>query len=99
MLHDKTEYVIYIKNLKQALNHGLVLEKVHRVIKFNQNIWQKAYIDMNTELRKKAKNDFEKYFFKLMNKVVLEKLWKMWENIEILNLSQQKKDETIWCNN
>ena len=36
MLHDKTEYVIYIKNLKQALNHGLVLEKVHRVIKFNQ---------------------------------------------------------------
>ena len=77
MLHDKTEHVIYIKNLKQALNHGLVLEKVHRVIKFNQNIWQKAYIDMNTELRKKAKNDFEKYFFKLMNKVVLEKLWKM----------------------
>ena len=99
MLHDKTEYVIYIKNLKQALNHGLVLEKVHRVIKFNQNIWQKAYIDMNTELRKKAKNDFEKYFFKLMNKVVLEKLWKMWEHIEILNLSQQKKEETIWCNN
>ena len=99
MLHDKTEYVIYIKNLKQALNHGLVLEKVHRVIKFNQNIWQKAYIDMNTELRKKAKNDFEKYFFKLMNKVVSEKLWKMWENIEILNLSQQKKEETIWCNN
>ena len=69
------------------------------MIKFNQNIWQKAYIDMNTELRKKAKNDFEKYFFKLMNKVVLEKLWKMWENIEILNLSQQKKEETIWCNN
>ena len=99
MLHDKTEHVIYIKNLKQALNHGLVLEKVHRVIKFNQNIWQKAYIDMNTELRKKAKNDFEKYFFKLMNKVVLEKLWKMWEHIEILNLSQQKKEETIWCNN
>ena len=36
-LHDKTEYVINIRNLKQALNHGLVLEKVHRVIKFNQN--------------------------------------------------------------
>ena len=38
-LHDKTEYVIHIRNLKQALNHGLVLEKVHRVIKFNQNAW------------------------------------------------------------
>ena len=35
-LHDKTEYVIHIRNLKQALNHGLVLKKVHRVIKFNQ---------------------------------------------------------------
>ena len=36
-LHDKTEYVIHIRNLKQALHHGLVLKKVHRVIKFNQN--------------------------------------------------------------
>ena len=35
-LHDKTECVIHIKNLKQALNHGLILKKVHRVIKFNQ---------------------------------------------------------------
>ena len=34
-LHDKTEYVIHIRNLKQALNHGLVLKKVHRVIKLN----------------------------------------------------------------
>ena len=34
-LHDKTEHVIHIRNLKQALNHGLVLKKVHRVIKFN----------------------------------------------------------------
>ena len=36
-LHDKTEYVIHFRNLKQALNHGFVLKKVHRVIKFNQN--------------------------------------------------------------
>ena len=34
--HDKTEYVIHIRNLKQALNHGLVLKNVSRVIKFNQ---------------------------------------------------------------
>ena len=62
-LHDKNEYVIHIRNLKQALNHGLVLRKVHRVIKFNQIAWLKRYIDLNTNLRKKAKNDFEKYFF------------------------------------
>ena len=52
-LHDKTEYVIHIRNLKQALNHGLVLKKVHKVIKLNQNAWLKPYIDMHTDLRKK----------------------------------------------
>ena len=54
-LHDKTEYVIHIRNLKQALNHRLVLKKVHRVIKSNQNAWLKPYIDMNIDLEKKRK--------------------------------------------
>ena len=72
-LHDKNEYVIHIRNLKQTLNHGLVLKKVHRVIKFDQNTRLKPYIDMNTDLRKKAKNYFEKEFFKLMNNVVFVK--------------------------
>ena len=60
-LHDK-EYIIHIGNLKQALNHGLFLRKVHRIIKFNQKAWLKPYTDMNTDLRKKAKNDFENDF-------------------------------------
>ena len=60
-LQDKTKYVIHIRNLKQALNHGLVLKKVHRMFKFNQNAWLiKPYIDMNTDLRKKANYNFEK---------------------------------------
>ena len=58
-LHDKNNYV-HIRSLKQTLNHGLILKKVHRVIKFNQEAWLKKYIDVNTELRKQAKNDFEK---------------------------------------
>ena len=49
--------------LKRALNHGLKLKKVHRVIRFNQKVWLKPYIDMNTELRKNAKNGFENNFF------------------------------------
>ena len=40
-LHGKKEYVIYIRNLTQALNHGIVLNKFHRIIKFNQNAWKK----------------------------------------------------------
>ena len=66
-IEDKEKYVMHIRVLKQALNHGLVLKKVHRVIQFNQEDWLKPYIDMNTKLRKEAKNDFQKDFFKLMN--------------------------------
>ena len=47
-LLDETEYTMHIENSKQALNNGLVLRKVHRVIKFNQNAWLKPFIDMNT---------------------------------------------------
>ena len=70
---DKTEYVILIRNLKQALNHELILKKGHRMIKFNQKNWLKPHIDMNTELRQKAKNNFEEDFFKLMNNAVFGK--------------------------
>ena len=58
---------MHIRVLKQALNHGLVLKKVHRVIQFDQEYWLKPYIYMNTKLIKEAKNDFEKNLLKLMN--------------------------------
>ena len=45
--------IIHILNLKQTLNYGLVLKKVHKIVKFNQNAWLKPCIDMNTDLRKK----------------------------------------------
>ena len=59
-IEDKEKYVIHIRALKQALNHGLKLKKVHRVIQFKQKAWLKVYIDMNTELRKKAKMNLRK---------------------------------------
>ena len=83
-LHDLQSYIInyiiHIRSLKEALNHGLILKKVHRVIQFNQEACLKPYINMNTELRKQAKNDFGKDFFKLMNNSVfgkmMENVWK-----------------------
>ena len=72
-LHDKKNYIVHINVLKQALDHGLKLRKVHRVIEFEQEAWLKEYIDVNTELRKKATNDFENDFFKLMNNAVFGK--------------------------
>ena len=71
-VHNKKNYVVHTKALKQALN-GFILTKVHRVIQFNQKAWLKPYIDMNTKLRTEAKNDFEKDFFKLMNNAVFGK--------------------------
>ena len=72
-LYDKKKYVVHIKSLKQALNHGLKFKKIHRAIEFNQKAWLKPYIEIKTELRKKVKNDFEKDLFKLMNNLVFGK--------------------------
>ena len=53
MIKIKNHYhAIHIRNLKEVLNHGLLLEKVHRFIKFNQKACLNLYIDMNRELRK-----------------------------------------------
>ena len=72
-LYDKKKYVVHINSLKQTLNHGLKLKKINTIIEFNQKAWLKPYIDMNTELRKLARNDFEKDLFKLMNNSVFGK--------------------------
>ena len=72
-LNDKENYAVHILALKQALNHGLKLSKVHRVIEFRQEEWLKPYIEMNIKLHMQAKNDFEKDFFKLMNNSVFGK--------------------------
>ena len=72
-IKDKEIYVVHIRALKQALNHGLILKKVNKVIQLNQKVWLKPYIDVNTKLRTEAKNGFEKDFFKLMNNAVFGK--------------------------
>ena len=87
-LYDNNNYAVHIRSLKQTLDNRLILRKVHRVILFNQEAWLQEYIDMNTELRKQAKNDFEKVFFKLMNNCVFGKTMeniRKHNNIKLVN--------------
>ena len=71
--HLKKHYVLHYKNLKQYLQEGMILKKVHRGIKFYQSPWMELYIRKNTDLRKTASSSFEKDFFKLMNNSVFGK--------------------------
>ena len=65
-LNDKTKYVIHEVNLKQAVDAGLKLTKIHRIIRFNQKPWMREFIEFNINKRKESKNEFEKGFFKIM---------------------------------
>ena len=91
-LYDKKKYVIHIKALHQALKHGLVLEKMHRIIEFKQSAWMKEYIDFNIKLRTAATNDFEKDFYKLMNNSVFGKTMENIRRHRNIKLVNNKKD-------
>lgn len=93
-LYDKYNYVIHYRHLKTCLQHGLILQKIHRVITFKQRSYLKTYIDLNTKLRQEAKSVFEQDFFKLLNNSVFGKTLENIESRVKVHLVKQWSDTT-----
>ncbi len=72
-LYEHKNYVLHYRNLKYVVELGVKVGEIHNVVSFNQSPWLSKYITFNTDMRKKAKTDFEKDFFKLMNNAVFGK--------------------------
>ena len=90
-LYNKKKYVVHINSLKQAFK-SWVKVRIHRIIEFNQEAWLKPYIDMNTALRKLARNDFEEDLSKLMNNLVFGKTMEnIREHRDIKLVTSEKK--------
>ena len=89
---DKKNYLIRYRMLEFYVRHGMVVHKIHEMISFKQSMWLEKYINFSTQKRNKAKNEFEKDFYKLPNNAFYGKTVEIVRNR--IRLEFFKKDDT-----
>ena len=91
---DKKKYLIHYRMLKFYIRHGMIVEKIHEIISFKQSRWLESFISFNTQKRNRAKNDFEKDFFKLLVNAAFGKFLENVRNrsgLELIKKDDNKK--------
>ena len=88
---DKKNYLFHYRMLKFYVRHGMIVDKIHEIISSKQSKWLEKYINFKTQKRIKAKIEFEKDFYKLLNNAFYGKVM---ENVrKCLRIEINKKED------
>ena len=87
---DEKKFLIHYRMLKFYVAHGMIVDKIHDIISIRQNRWLEKYIIFSTQKRNRARNDFEKHFYKSLINAIYGKTM---ENVQNrLKVKFVKKD-------
>src|SRR5690606_20522972 len=93
-LKNQKNYLCHYRMLQFMINHGIILKKLHYIVRFDQKDFIRPYIEMNTQLRQKSKTKFEKNIFKLLNNSLYGKfIQNVFKYVNLKLLLNEKDDK------